>query len=228
MIQETLDYLLIRNLLACCSSEQIIETIDCKETFSYFVKNVAKIMEQENFIFLTQELLDKVANTIYKYRFDYNKEKEINNNMNYIIDRIRDYKEMSISRKNYIKYSWAKEEWENRELPKKYQDLKTMIKMVVNDGTYIYSMLSSAEFCIQDIVQYLSIINFILNKVTSDLDEDITLYEISLENLNRLKQARLKRHERKMLENTIKRLEDVCNIEKENNNKRLVKSLPQK
>ena len=51
---------------------------------------------------------------------------------------------------------------------------------------------------------------------------------MKIENLNRLKQARLKRHERKMLENTIKRLEDVCNIEKENNNKRLVKSLPQK
>lgn len=227
MIQETLDYLLTRSFLACCSSEQIIESIDSKETFSYFVKNIVKIMEQENFIFTSQELINRVADTIYKYRFDYNKDKEINNNMNYIIDRIKDYKEMSNNRKRYIQEYWVEEECKNRSLPNKYKNIETLLEMVIYDSSYVYNILAAEIFYIENLAQYVSIINFVLNELNDDLEEDISFLEVSLENLKLLEQAKLKRSERKMLESTIRKLEDVCTKKKgteENDTKTLKKT----
>ena len=137
MTQEILDYLLIRSLLVNSSSDEIIEQVSDKESFSYFINNVSMLIEEEDFLILSPVLQDRVGDVLYKYRFTYNKEKEFNEQMNYIIGRLQDYHLMSDERKSFIIDSWVENESNVRELPKRYRNINDLLTLISLDTAYL-------------------------------------------------------------------------------------------
>lgn len=110
MIQEILDYLLIRSFLINSTEKEIVESVTDEETFSYLLNSIYNLMQDENFVLTSPALYDRVLAFITKYRFDYIKNKEYCEKMNYIIGRLHDYTLMSANRKKDIMYNWVEEE----------------------------------------------------------------------------------------------------------------------
>ncbi len=184
MIQEILDYLLTRCLLLNSTSQELIDNITDKETFSYVVKNISNLMQKEDFVLIDRSLQEKVSDIIQSHRFDYNKDKELNAEMNYIIGRLQDYKSMSTNRKNMLIYNWIKQETEVRGLPVYYREINILLNLVCYDAFYMKNMLcsSNGQTEIDNVVEYLSLINLILNKYTTFFDENQNLLKLTIEN----------------------------------------------
>lgn len=190
MTQEILGYLLIRSLILNCSEDALIEEINDEEAFAYMIENIYLLMQEEDFLFVSPVFKDKVINFISKYRFDYIKNKEYCEQMNYIIGRFRDYELMSDDRKKYIVDNWIEEESKNRELPKCYQNIKNLFKLISLDALYIKGIVTiGEEFMISNIVEYVSIINIIMNKFPECFEDELFL-EVTRSNLGQLKRIR--------------------------------------
>lgn len=182
MIEEVFNYLIVRSSLTNHTSEELIELVKNKEDYKFFVDNISKIMMEEDFILISDDLIDSVSNLVHHYRFDYNKNKEINDQVNYIIDRLRDYKNMSLKHKIDLSNSWISQERENRGLSAKLATPENLLSMIALDGTYFYSMINiGEEFCIENIMEYLSLLNLLLNRFHAVFEDNLFL-EITKQN----------------------------------------------
>ena len=121
MTQEIYSYLLIRNYLALENDEYSLENEDNpKDQYAFFVNTVAELMQKENYPLVFEDMQMEINDIIQKYRFTYMKDKDLNENINYIITRLSEYKQMPTSRKNYLLKDWYKSEYKKRLLPFKY------------------------------------------------------------------------------------------------------------
>lgn len=186
-IEETLYYLAVRSLLVNQSSEDLINQIDSEEAYKLYVDNISRIMQEENFIFVSDALVQKVSDLVYHYRFDYIKNKQINDNVNYIIERFHDYKMMSSNRKVTLAKEWMKEEGKNRGLPAKYVNAEDLFSLISLDGYYFQGMINiGEEFAVENIMEYVSLLNLLLNRFSTFFDDNLFL-EITKQNCEALK-----------------------------------------
>ena len=173
MIQETFDCLLTRAYFMNNDEDEILESIDSKETFDSIIYRASCLMQEEDFFLIKDEYQNKLRRLIGEFRFEYN-DSSINEDINYIIGRLNDYKNMSQERKNYLIEQFYNGQYAIRNLPRPYQvrsnidtfmriDFSTLIQLFPNiKGTE--SVELSCE--ILNDVEYISFINMLLNKHT--------------------------------------------------------------
>ncbi len=216
MIQEILDYLLIRSTLVNSTSQEIIENTDDKAIFSYLVHAISSLMQQEDFLLVDPSFPEKVSDLIQFYRFDYNQEKDLNSEMNYIIGRLSDYKKMSFNRKQKLIQDWINQETKNRDLPK-YSGKENLLGLISLDGYYFCQMISIQQtFEIENAVEYLSILNIIHNKFPDFFKQDLSFVELNREICNHIQSSyQLPRFVLKMNRRILKKLNENYAIDSE-------------
>ncbi len=188
MTQEILDYLLIRSALVNNTSQKIIQEIKDKEEYSYLVNNISQLMQKEDFLLLQDDFPDKVSDIIQSHRFEYNYDKKLNEEINYIIDRLKQYQIMTLNHKKELINSWVKQESENRKLPKIYHNSNALLYLISLDAFYFNQMIDG-NFIIQNIIEYLSLVNIIMNEFSTVFEEDKYFLEITRKCLNIIKPA---------------------------------------
>lgn len=225
MIQEILDYLLIRSLLYNSDADELIEAIKEKEDFTYVLDNIHMLMQEENFIFVAPHLVFNVSELITKYRFDYIKNKELNDKMNDIIGRLNDYKYMSDKRKQYIINNWIEEESNNRNLPLCYRNLTMLLGMISLDTAYFQGMINiDKSFDIGYVIEYVSIINIIMNKFPECFHDNPEFLEITKQNLMILKgNKEISRVDSRMIKRTIKKMQEKYSLSETKNFQKVIK-----
>lgn len=225
MIQEILDYLSIRALLYNFDSEKIIEVAETKENFVYVLNSIYLLMQEEDFVFISPSMVITVSEFIQKYRFDYNKEKEINDKMNYIIERLKDYRHMSSKRRELIIQDWILEESKNRNLPLCYTNLTSILGLISLDVFYFENMISiEGPLQIECVVEYLSIINIIMNKFPKCFDEDSEFLEVTRQNLVSLAyNKKIPKVDARMVNRTLKKMKKTYPALGEENFQKVIK-----
>lgn len=217
MIQEILDYLLIRCLLLNSTSKEIIEKIQDKETFYYIIDSIYKLMQEENFVFALSEYNNKTSDVVNSYRFNYNKDKELNDKINYIIGRLQEFRSMSKGRKKDVIDNWIQEESQSRNLPKCYQNIQNLVDLVSLDIAYFQGMITVDEpFIVESVVEYVSLINIIINKYPECFNEDHLFLEVVRHNLVYLQSIPLIRsRDLNMIKKTLRTLNQNYDINEE-------------
>lgn len=213
MIQEILGYLLTRSLLVNSSSDEIVESINNKEEFTYLLNNISSLIEEEDFLIVDTDMQDKVSDLIQKYRFEYNKDKEVNETMNYIIGRLHNYKTMDDERKKYIVNNWIETEIKNRELPKQLHNIHDIFYFISLDCSYFMGIMSLSRMEIKSVCEYSSLINLIINKYPEAFEEDKMLLGVINETLMNFKNIPLLRsYEKKMVKNTLSKIDSTYDM----------------
>lgn len=210
MIQEISDYLWIRDVLLCTDGKELIASASDKENFANIIYNISELMQKEDFVLVFNYIIGNIEELVYHYRFDYNKDKEINDNMNYIIGRLNAYKNMSEERKNYLCKSWVKDEFNDRLLPITFRNADNLVDLMQLDVEYITGMLNYSEpFEIENVIEYLSLINLTINRFPDSFkDEDF--YKATYNNLEGLKELEILPYNYKCyVKKTIKNLKKV-------------------
>lgn len=213
MIQEILGYLLTRSLLVNSSSDEIVESINNKDEFAYLLNNISSLIEEEDFLIVDTDMQDKVSDLIQKYRFEYNKDKELNETMNYIIGRLHNYKIMDDERKKYIVNNWIETEIKNRELPRQLHNIHDIFYFISLDCSYFMGIMSLATMEIKSVCEYSSLINLIINKYPEAFEEDKMLLGVINETLMNFKNIPLLRsYEKKMVKNTLSKIDSTYDM----------------
>lgn len=117
MIQEILDYLLIKNELLTLSIEDILSKLDDEQLLEKYCRLISKMSKEEDFLYTNDGLIEKVQSIIHEKRFSCKHSKEIVDNMNELLDYVHNYKKLTNDEKILIRQKWLKEEKENRKLP---------------------------------------------------------------------------------------------------------------
>lgn len=176
MIGNVINYLAVRSILMGNTKEELIKLVKGESDYKFFVDNISLIMQQEDYILLSDELIERVADLVHQYRFDYNKNKEINDEINYIIGRLHDYRGMNPRRKDLLCQKWFDEELFYRGLSKKDANIARIYKMIALDGEYLYNMVNvGVEFSIDDILEYLSLLNLLLSRFPLVFQDNLLL-----------------------------------------------------
>lgn len=208
MIEEAFNYLLTRSLLMSKESNDLINLVDSEEMYKFFVDNISCIMQEEDYILVSDALIERVSDLIYHYRFDYIKNREINEQVNYIIGRLHDYREMSINRRATLCKEWIKEERKNRDLPAKDTTIEGLFSMIALDGEYFHSMINiGEEFMVENITEYLSLLNLLLNRFSQVFEDDLFL-EITKQNCESIQSIpKISKVYLKMIKKILRRLD---------------------
>lgn len=117
MIQEILDYLLIKKELLTLSKEEILAKLDNEDTLALYCKMISEMSKQDAFLYTHTELMQKVQAIVYEKRFSCKHSKEVIDNMNDLLDYVHKYRTLSDSEKCLLRRHWVKEEKESRKLP---------------------------------------------------------------------------------------------------------------
>jgi hypothetical protein len=165
------------------------------------------LMQEENFILTSDELIDSVSNLIQKYRFDYYKDKELNDKMNFIIGLLNYYKNLSTSDRIYLKEDWLTNECMHRNLPLCYHNYDSVIGLMQHDYEYFEKMLDVTTILdIDNVIEYLSLINIIIDKCP-DLFQNEILLMVTESNCERFKKdSNCSKDCLRMIKDTLKKL----------------------
>lgn len=189
MIQEISDYLWIREILICTDTKGLIDAASEKEKFINIIFNISELMQKEDFVLVFDYVQNNIKELICKYRFDYNKDKEINDNMNYIIGRLNDYGKMNAARKDYLCKNWVRTEFNDRQLPLKYRNADNLIELMQLDFEYIIEMLKyNIPFEFNNIIEYISLVNLIIYKFPETFNDE-GFYNTTKHNLDELRKS---------------------------------------
>ena len=241
MIQEIYDYLLIRSHYLS-NKEDLLEECSNKEVYDYTVKNISKLMQEENYLLTSTSIRKNVSDMIQKYRFDFCKSREMCDEVNFVITRLNEYEHMEPGRKRYLVKEWLKKEFKDRNLPYICQipDLlfsamanehclfMTICGYRFNEETSAYEYDNSKEYTEQqiDIMNYLQLINLLINRYPAffyDLEHAENVV-INLGEIIKYEKSRLQvRYAKKTLKSFKKLMNDVLEIKEEINASQKVK-----
>lgn len=176
MIQEILDYLLIKSQFLILSKEELLEKVRDEDYLEIYCDIICGIIENEYFFYTSDELMEKLQAIVYEKRFANTHSKELIVDFNIIVDAINNYKSMTDSDKMLLRAEWIKQEANTRKLPyRKFpgylvEDIYPMIK---SDSFYIENLVKE-ETCmdIYNPVYFLSSINLLCNKYSSIFKEN--------------------------------------------------------
>ena len=191
MIQETYDCLLTRAYFINNTEEEILESIDSKDTFISLIKRVADVMEQEDFFLTKQEYQEKLRSVLREYRFNYN-DKSIFEDINYIVGRLNVYETMKEEKKNYLIDKFYKNEYAIRNLPIMYHVPSNIDKFMQYDFTTLVQLFpdtvnkeSDGTLEIFSVAEFVSLMNILLNKHSEIFALD-GFVDTTINNLNEL------------------------------------------
>lgn len=173
MTHGILDYSLIRSMLMACDKSFIIKHTDDEESFNHFITIIIDIMENENYILTSDDLIIKVEDVIYHYRLQYLKNKEINDKINFIISKLNQYKNMSFTERKRLSNEWLHNERVDRGLPESCEDFKYIFSLIHFDKETILILygLRNEEVKLHEELEYvvwLSLINLAINRFPDD------------------------------------------------------------
>lgn len=171
MTQEISGYLLIRSYLMVTPKDTLIKLIgeSDEEYFKTLIHNIYTIMEKEDFVLMYKEVEEKIDSILLRYRFNYIKNKEINDEMNFIIGKLNQYKNLTVDEIFNKRKEFCKNEFKRRSLPSRLCAPANVENMIVLDGemvALITGINSESEYTIDldGILSYLSIINIMINE----------------------------------------------------------------
>jgi len=213
MIQEILDYLLIKKELLTLNTEEILNKLSNEETLELYCRNISKMSKEEVFLYTDDGLMQKVSAIVYEKRFSNKHSKEIIDNMNEILDYIHKYRTLSNEEKLLIQYNWIKEEKESRRVPLRkvpfLYNLGDIYELIRND--YDSLKILSGDFLTNPFNKLfeLSTINWICSNYPTILSNNNTLltYAIFLCSIIEDDTVTYK----KMIKETKERLENIRN-----------------
>ncbi len=176
MIQEIYDYLSIRSNLTNYNSKQLIELAKDPDTFRYYIKNISKLMQEEDYLLTSWELMKGVEDLLQAYRFDFIKEKEINEKMNYMIGRLQDYRNLSPKRHLTLINRWIQEERKNRGFPFYCDQDELYFQLISLDEESFFQIFSlESHFEIKNPLAYLSLVHLLIEKFPEVWEDEILL-----------------------------------------------------
>ncbi len=215
MIQEILDYLWIRNILLFQEEEIIEDYISKKNKYSDYIQILSRLMQREDLAVVYPEIQDKISKTVNKYRFEYNTA-EINEDINYIVGRLNDYKKMSDTRQKQIIGEFYADEIVDRNMPIIYKNCKEELTTLIgNDFNCFISMYKASdeetgediETTFQpDMLQYTSLVNILINRFPEFFEEK-AFVDVTIMNFMRIKETpKLKGSMYRYVKRTLKEL----------------------
>ena len=224
MTQEIYDYLSSRTFLIVASSSELIDSITNEEEFQQLISDIANLMQKEDFLLIYPEAIDNIADLLFKYRFKYNKNKSINDDINYIIERINEYRHMSKSRKDYLVKEFCQNEYKKRSLPLCYSyfdQLKVLIaldyysflnvgKIAFSNETGQYEQVDEITLTGIEFLSYLSVINMLINTSPSTLIDN-NLIDINIQTISNIIDVGkvIPKHQLNYAKKTIKNLKKL-------------------
>lgn len=143
MTLEIFDYLLTRHTCFANNPEGLDfdQSYDVKKQFTNYTKCISEIIQHEDITLICKDSQDEIISIVQKYRFDYLKDKEITESVNYIIDKFNEYTLISDAKKNNLINEWYKNECKDRLLPRKYCCYSYIDLLTVYD-LYNYEIMS--------------------------------------------------------------------------------------
>lgn len=178
MIKKVYNYLYVRGFLLAHNSSQLINMGVDENTYKFLVDGISSIMQEENYLLVADELVQRASNLVHHYRFNYNKNKEINDQVNFIIERLRKYRNMSTNHRIELSKEWFEEERKKREIPRRYATPSNLFTMIYLDAFSFSQMISTEEFAIVNTMEYLSLINLFFNQFPSIFENPVFLERI--------------------------------------------------
>lgn len=171
MTQEISGYLLIRSYLMVTPKDTLIKLIgeSDEEYFKTLIHNIYTIMEKEDFVLMYKEVEEKIDSILLRYRFNYIKNKEINDEMNFIIGKLNQYKNLTVDEIFNKRKEFCKQEFKRRSLPSRLCAPANIENMIMLDGemvALITGLSGETEYVIDldGILSYLSIVNIMINE----------------------------------------------------------------
>ena len=230
MTLEIFDYLLIRHNCFVNNPEALDfnQSNDVKKQFANYTKCISKIIQHEDITLLCKDIQDEILSIVQKYRFDYLKDKEITESVNYIIDKFNEYTLMSDTRKNNLINEWYKNEYKDRLLPRKYCRFSYINLLTVYDlyNLEIMSGLIEAttdsfngnyatQSCeISAVSSYASTFNLLINRFPNRFDKQSL--EVVIKNLTRLiNNTELSKTDLMYIKKTINNIKKILNPQKQ-------------
>lgn len=214
MILEIYDYLWIRNALLGLDVKQLNQNITTKEEYIFVIKCITNLMETEDFPLAFPQTQEKISEIVQTNRFKYN-DKQIVEDINYIIERLNEYKSMSKERRQHLIKEFYVQELKVRDIPFPYNTSKEVVDCLIQTDIHtfrdIFCYDASAEpkpmsLNIEDILDYASLTNLLLNKYPTFF-EDETMAKNTVHNLDQLVEIRkLPYAIRKNIKKVIKKL----------------------
>jgi len=152
MIQEILDYLLIKKELLTLTTEEMLDKLNNEEILAHYCGIISKMSKEDLFLYTDDELMLKVQAIVYEKRFSNKHSKELIDNMNEMLDYTHNYRTLTEYEKMLIRCNWIKEEKESRKLPLRKLSYTYTINDIYQLICYDYDSLKvlvgdfSAEF----------------------------------------------------------------------------------
>ena len=112
----------------------------------------------------------KISDIVQYHRFDYNHNKEINDVVNSIINKLNEYEKLDKYKKDSLIKKFFKEEIMSRRLPYPFSiDLKTITMLIATDFIVFNEMIDAEEAKTlnidgEEVLDYISLLNLIMDK----------------------------------------------------------------
>lgn len=220
-IQKIYDYLYTRSIFNTkdiANTKEIAKECEDPDNYKYLVTNLSKIMQNEDFFISYQ---DEILDIVGTYRFKYNKDRELCEDINYIISRIYDYRRMDYKRQSYLYNEWLKKEYKDRGLAFT-ENNKSKVDKNIMDEIRIFSAITKyiavdkkmgniqydEEYTDTNIkgIDYLQIINLLANRFPEYFKDDDSLNNILFDLCISVVMKTKSKDELKYIKKTIKNI----------------------
>lgn len=214
MIQEILDYLLIKSHFILCTEEELLEKVEDERMLEIYCDNICRILEQEKFFYTSDELIEKLEAIVYKKRFDGKHSKELIVDFNIMIDAINQYKKLSSSDKILLGAKYIDEEVKIRNMPFRRfpgYTLNAIYDCIKNESYYAKILLQKeCDLAIYDPLYLLTTVNLLCNRYPEALQENLNGISRCCASVIMLDDLSKNFYYRKMLKKTNKTLEELA------------------
>lgn len=214
MIQEILDYLLIKAQFILMSSDELLENMKEETNFEIYCDIICNVIEHENFFNSSPELIAKLTDIIHQKKFDGVHKKETIVDLNKMLEIVNRYKTMTDYEKYLCSITWLKQQTEIRKLPYRkldYYNLENIYQFIFNEKYYAQLILNQQSGEIFNPFYALSTINMLINdfpQVFKDGDCFSYAYSLSLLLQEKIYKSKYRIYS-KMAKNTMHSLEQL-------------------
>lgn len=169
MIQEILDYLLIKAQFVCMTEEELLSRMSNEDSLKIYLDIICGIMEQDVFFFTSEHITNKLEKVINKTRFESPHDAQTVQDFNEIIGAINFYNKISVSERQFISKEWINEQVQKRKLlfsKSNYYDLDCIYQFIKDDYVYAKYLLalSNNDFIIHNPFSFLGTVNYIIDQ----------------------------------------------------------------
>ena len=213
MIQEILDYLLIKAHFILCTDEEILEKVKDEQMLEIYCDNICRILANETFFYTDKKIMEKLETFVYKKRFEGNHKKETIVDFNIMVDAVQKYKKLSDSDKIQNTVEWINKEAEVRNLPFRRfpgYNLEAIYNCISNESYYAKMfLLDDCNLEVYDPIYILTTINLLCNCYPQVLEEDLMIISRCYASILLVEDACKKHYYKKMVKQTLRSLEAI-------------------